>query len=263
VYRQNRLQISLLATIVGIGLVTIFATFIGKEVVKYVSDMEYIFITGAFVVLTSTIVIRFKKSGSHGIAWSFFLGTAISWCIAETLWAVYELVYNVNPFPSIADIFYIGGYPLMFCFLTYYLQPVKKAITKKMWVVAIIISAVLAIPSIYMAISVDQNVTILDNTLATAYPIADAIIFVPALIGVYLFFRGEVNFTWSLICIGIFCLTIGDVGFQFTTFNNTYYTGHPVDIILMCSYIFFSFGVYDHIKIFKKDTPSDSATMRL
>jgi len=93
--------------------------------------------------------------------------------------------------------------------------------------------------------------------LATSYPILDSIIFVPAIIGIALFFRGEVNFTWSLICIGILCFAVGDIGFQYATFTNTYYTGHPVDIILMWSYILFSFGVYDHVRIFRKSGQSN------
>src|SRR5690348_18489998 len=78
------------------------STIIGKEAVKSVTDIMYILITGIFVALTILIVWRFRTTGSHGKAWLFFLGTAVSWFIAETTWTVYELVYNVNPFPSIA-----------------------------------------------------------------------------------------------------------------------------------------------------------------
>lgn len=255
--KQNELQKPLLISLIGIGLVIMVATSLGKEVVKSVTDIMYIPVTAIFVTLTSILVCRFKKTGSHGKAWLLFLGSATSWFIAETLWTVYELVYNVNPFPSMADVFYIAGYPFLFGFLIYYLKPVKRAATRKMIVTAVIISTAISIPSIYMAYSFDPSIPPLENALATAYPIADAIVFVPALIGLVLFFRGEVNFTWSLICTGIFCLTIGDLGFQVTTFTNTYYTGHPVDIVLMWSYILFSFGVYDHIKIFKKDRSID------
>lgn len=262
IHKQNELQKPLLIALIGTGLIIMTSTVLGKEVVKSVTDIMYIFITGIFVVLTTLIVWRFRTTGSHGKAWLLFLGTAASWFIAETTWTVYELVYNVNPFPSIADVFYLMGYPFMFGFLIYYLKPVRRAATRKLIITAIGISATIAIPSIYMAYSFDPSVSLLENVLATAYPIVDATVFVPALIGIVLFFRGEVNFTWSLICTGIFCSTIGDLGFQFTTFTNTYYTGHPVDIILIWSYILFSFGVYDHIKIFKKDKSIDEKLKR-
>ena len=229
------------------------ATSFGKETVKVVSDFMYVIITGIFLILAVIIVLRFRHTGSHGKAWIFFLGTAISWFLAETTWVTYELVFEQSPFPSIADVFYVAGYPLFFGFLIYYLKPVRNAITKKMVITAIIISSAVAIPSIYLSISFDPSTPILENILSTIYPIEDAIIFVPALIGIVLFFRGEVNFTWSLVCTGIFCFTIGDLGFQYTEFTDTYYTGHPVDIILMWAYILFSFGILDHLRIFKKE----------
>jgi len=255
--KKNELQKLLLITIICTGFTILISTLSGKEVVKSVTDVMYITTTAAFVILSAILVLRFKKTGDHGKAWLFLLGTSVSWFLAETTWTVYELVYDKNPFPSIADVFYVAGYPLMLGFLMYYLKPVRKAITKKMAICAIMISASIAIPSIYMAYSPEPDVTLFENVLATSYPILDSIIFIPAIIGIALFFRGEVNFTWSLICIGILCFAIGDIGFQYATFTNTYYTGHPADIILMWSYILFSFGVYDHIRIFRKSGHSN------
>jgi hypothetical protein len=241
--------------VTSVGFLIIFATFLGKETVKIVTDIAYIPVTAILVILSLAMVLRFRHHGNHGKAWLFFLGTSISWCIAETTWTVYELVFNINPFPSLADVFYIGGYPFLFCFLIYYLRPVMKMASAKIILGALLASIVITIPSVYMAYDFDPKVSLLENVLATSYPIADAMILAPSLIGMVLFFRGEVNFTWSLVCLAIILQSIGDIGFQFATFNNTYYTGHPVDIVFLWSYILFSFGVYDHIQIFKKAKP--------
>jgi hypothetical protein len=260
--KQSRLNIPLVASMVVTVLVILVATAFGKEIVKTVSDIMYIPITGIFVGVAAMMTRRFGFVGSHGKAWLMFLGAATSWCLAETTWAIYDLVYNQNPFPSVADIFYVVGYPLFFGFLMYYIKPVKKAITRKMLVTAIVIAACLAIPCVYIAYSSDPKVTLLENLLSTAYPVGDAILLVPALLGISLFFRGEVSFSWTIICIGIVFFTIGDIGFQITTFNNTYYAGHPVDIILMCSYILFSFGAIDHLRIFKKEKTNEHQIKR-
>lgn len=239
-----------------------FATFFGKETVKVVTDIMYIPVTGLLVALSAVLALRFRRHGNHGKAWLFFLGTSISWFIAETTWTIYELVFNSNPFPSLADLFYIGGYPFLLCFLIYYLKPVRKAASRKITIGAILVSTVILIPSVYMAYNFDLKVSILENALATSYPIADAIVIIPAMIGVVLFFRGEVNFTWSLICLAIVLQSVGDTGFQFATFTNTYYTGHPVDIVFLWSYTLFTFGVYDHIQIFKKTGSGDKSKRR-
>lgn len=245
-------QKSLLSCLIGIGLLIVIATFLGNDTAKLVTDFTYIPVAGTLVILTSVLVIRFKKTGSHGKAWLFFLGTAISWFIAETTWSILEIVYHSNPFPSLADVFYLAGYPFLLCFVIYYIKPVRKAATKRMLIGATIISISMMFPSIYMAYNFDPKVSLIENAIATTYPIGDSIVFIPALIGVILFFKGEVNFTWSLVCVAIILQVVGDTTFQIATFTNTYYTGHPADILFLWSYLFFSFGVYDHIKIFKK-----------
>ncbi|OLE39782.1 MAG: hypothetical protein AUF74_01425 [Thaumarchaeota archaeon 13_1_20CM_2_38_5] len=247
-----QLKKSLLLSVIAIGLLIVAATLFGKETVKLVTDFTYIPVSGTLVVLSSILSMRFRRTGNHGKAWLFFLAISISWFIAETTWSALELAYHENPFPSIADIFYLAGYPFWFGFLFYYIKPVKNAVTKKMILGAAAISITMMIPSTYMAYDLDPKVSLLSNVIATSYPILDSIILIPALIGIVLFFRGEVNFTWSLVCIGIVLQSMGDSGFQIATFTNTYYTGHPVDILFLWSYIFLSFGVYDHIRIFKK-----------
>ena len=140
----------------------------------------------------------------------------------------------------------------MFYFLMYYLKPVRKAASRNVIIGSALVSIAILIPGIYMTYSFDPKVSLLENILASSYPVADSIILIPALIGVVLFFKGEVNFTWSLICLGIILQSAGDTYFQFATFTNTYYSGHPSDILFLWSFLLFTFGVYDHIKIFKK-----------
>ncbi|VVC06191.1 Uncharacterised protein [uncultured archaeon] len=245
-------QKSLFACLLVTGLVIITATFFGKDVVKVVTDFTYIPVTGAFVILSIIMSTRFRKTGNHGKAWLLFMGTAISWFIAETTWTVYELVYHLNPFPSSADVFYIAGYPFLFLFSIYYLRPFKKLISRKMILSALLIAVSVLIPSLYMTIDNNSDESEFAIALGATYPIADSIILIPALIGIYLFFRGEVNFLWTLLLIGILFEVIGDTGFQYFTLNNSYYTGHPVDILFLWSYLLFSYGVYSHIQIFKK-----------
>ena len=88
------------------------------------------------------------------------------------------------------------------------------------------------------------------------YPIADAVILVPTVIGVALFFRGMVNFLWTLLLIGFICEVIGDTGFQYLSLSNDMYTGHPIDMLFLWAYILFSFGICDYIKILKSQKTS-------
>jgi len=54
-----------------------------------------------------------------------------------------------------------------------------------------------------------------------------------------------------LISVGILSVALADIGFFVTQYNYTYYTGHPIEIFFYWSYIFYIFGAYTHLKIFR------------
>ncbi|MEX0764767.1 MAG: hypothetical protein WD033_06350 [Nitrosopumilaceae archaeon] len=211
---------------------------------------------GALVVLSIIIAARFGVGGEHGKAWFIFVGVAASWFIAEQIWLVYDLVYKIDPFPSTADIFYLAGYPFLFMFSIYYLKPLKDAISKKIIIYASLAAITLLIPSLYMAYDTDSEISAFELGLALSYPIVDGIVLIPALIGVILFFKGEVNFLWSLVCVAMVLNVVADTSFLLMSMDDSYYTGHPIDMLYLWAYILFSFGVYSHIQIFKKHRPN-------
>lgn len=246
----------LLFSLLGIGFVMLVANLAGQDVATLASNLLYVPVPGALAVLSIVIVARFNVKGEHGRAWILFVGFAVLWFIAEQIWIVYELVYQIDPWPSIADIFYLLGYPFLFLFSIYYLKPVKDAISKKITVYASLAAITLLIPSLYMAYDTDSEISTFELTLALSYPIADTIVLIPALIGVILFFRGEVNFLWSLMLIALVLNGVADIGFLITSMDSSYYTGHPIDMLFLWAYALFSFGVYGHIQIFKKHRPN-------
>lgn len=231
-------------------LITVANAF-GVKMAMIVTDITY---SPAIIILTVLAIISTIKFGIksyQGKAWLFFVLGAMSWAVAEHLWTIIDLVYEADTFPSIADFFYLGGYPFIFLFCIYYLKPVKNAISRKIIILAISLSVAITIPGIYFAYQPYPDIPLFEVVLATSYPIVDAIILVPALIGLILFFNGKVNFLWTLMCIGIIVLAAADTGFLVTEFDDSYYTGHPVDILFVWTYVLFSYGVYDHIRIFR------------
>ena len=159
---------------------------------------------------------------------------------------------EVDPFPSEADIFYVAGYPFLFLFTIYYLRPMKDAVTKKLLGVAIVISMIVLTSTLYITFEAETNLDLFEIIILASYPIGDGIILAPAIIGVILFFKGKVNFLWSLILIGIITVTLADTLFLLTQVEDSYYTGHPLEILFYWAYLFFAFGIYDHLKIFRK-----------
>lgn len=245
---QKYLLISLVAT----GLAFLIAESIGKETADLFTNLIFVPVPASVMILSGILIKRNGLTGSHGKAWIIFTIFSVLWFVAEQVWLVNELVYKEKPFPSSADFFYLLGYPFYIIFSLLYLHPFKNIISKKMIVITSMIAVAVLVPNLYMTLDNNSDESEFAIILGAIYPIADAIVLIPSMIGVTLFFRGKVNFLWSLLLIGMLVEVVADTAFQYFSLDDSYYTGHPVDILFLWSYLLFSFGLYDHIKIFKK-----------
>lgn len=243
----------LFAAVLGIALFNIGINLASKDLAILAGNLTYIPVAGSLLVISILISIRFGLNGTHGLAWFSFCGYAISWFIAEMLWIYQELYMKEDPFPSSADIFYIVGYPFLLMFFVTYLQPVRSAITRRIFIIPILVSVGVLIPSLYFVLGSSTNNDALEVTLGAIYPVFDAVIIIPAMIGVVLFFKGQVNFMWTLMCLGTVCVFVADTAFLFGENTDSYYTGNPMEILFYWNYILLVFGVKSHLDIFKRE----------
>jgi hypothetical protein len=240
----------MLFSLVSTGFAILVAEYIGKKAAIVFTNWIFLPIPGAMLVLSIIFAKKHCISGNHGKAWIAFAIFAACWFIAEQIWLVEELFYDRRTFPSKADFFYLAGYPAYFVFAVLYLRPFQSSITKKTILLASLIATALLVPDLYWTLENNSDEDQFSIILGAIYPISDSIVLVPAIIGVKLFFGGKVNFLWVLMFVGIVLEVIADTGFQYFSLDNSYYTGHPVDIFFLWSYILFSFGIYDNIKVF-------------
>lgn len=252
----------LIASILAVIALNIAANLISQEFASIAGNLAYVPLAGSFLILALITASRFGLGGNHGLAWFSFAGYAVSWFIAEMLWVHQDLVVHEDPFPSAADIFYLIGYPFLLMFFVAYLQPVRAGITKKVLAVSSVISVGVLIPSLYYVLGDAKNPGGLETILGTIYPIFDSIVIIPAIIGVVLFFKGQVNLMWTLICLGTVSLFAADTAFLLGQIDNSYYTGSPIEILFHLNYVLLSFGVYNHLMLFKKEKKSDKIDLR-
>jgi len=238
--------------LVFIAIAIIAANYFGEDYATWTSDILNLIITVPLVIVSILLIIRERAQGDFGRAWIFFASFVILWFIAERIWAVYELVYKINPWPSEADVFWLVGYPLYFIFTAYYLKPFKNMISAKMMITVIGIIIAMAIFLTYYITLQKSELSEFETILGIAYPIADTLSLAPIIIGLVLFFRGHVSFLWSCLLIGMMCFVVSDYAFLFLSLDDTYYTGHPIDILYLWAYLFLLSGAFDHIKIFRK-----------
>ena len=235
-------------------LVVISTVIVGLQHDKYnlmvATDVMNVIIVIPFSIFSITLAIKNRNIGSLGKAWVFFAIFAVSWSAGEIIWALDELVYKNDPFPSSADFFWMVGFPAYFLFAIMYLGPFRDSISKKTTLISASVCAPLMGFLVYCAIT-KSTFPLFETVLLTAYPIGDVLCLVPTIIGLALFFKGQVSFTWLLLLVGMLCFVVADSGYQILSQSDQYYTGHPIDIAYLWAYAFFVFGAYHHIKIFK------------
>ena len=218
------------------------------------------FMTDLLLMASSFIVIifgfllslKYKARENNGIAWILFTLAMSCWFIGEYAYS-YENEYDTEDLSTLLpDFFYIIGYPLVLGFMIFYLKPRKDIITKKMILASSLFSLVVVFPSLYITFDSVRDVDAFTLFLYAIYPILDGIILIPAIVAVFLFFRGQVNLLWTMILFGILLNVIADTAYLFFSLDKTFYAGHPINILYVWSYVMYGFGALSHLKLFKK-----------
>jgi signal transduction histidine kinase len=245
-------KINKIAFIVGISIVlSLYAinNIVSVEYFsKYISLPIYTIIPGTLVILSIWALSKADKIQEISKKSLFFLVLSFSsWFAAEQTWNLYEHVLGIDPYPSIADFFYILAPIFMFASLIMFLHPLRNKIKKSNVVFASGISIIILIPMLIMTFQANLENEFFEITVATIYPIVDTILLIPAIIAIIFSVNVEKNSFWIMILLGIIIFIVADDVFLFLVIYDEYYDGNPVDILWLTSYAIWAFTIYNSI----------------
>src|SRR5713226_7975992 len=128
------------------GLVTLaFAAWIafrvgGDTLTTAVDDVGEAVV--AFIAMASCAVAAYRSSGRLRLAWWLLGASAGSWGAGEIVWSVYEVGLGVSvPFPSVADVGYLGAIPLAVAGILAFSSPPRGTSTSlRLWLDGLIIA---------------------------------------------------------------------------------------------------------------------------
>ncbi len=215
----------------------------------YPTDIFFIVVSPITIIIAAILVVRHGTTGNHSIAWILFLAGAIVWYAADLTYYYNSEYVAENNQSYLVDYLYYSSYFLYFGFMVFYLRPRKNKISKKMIILGIIISASFIMPSLYF---ISQK-PITDNAetgINLVYPFLDSMVFVPAFVAAILFFRGEVNFLWITVTLGVICMAVADTVFLIERCLEIFSTSSMANLFFAWKWILFGFGAYSHVKIF-------------
>ncbi|AFS81897.1 sensor histidine kinase [Candidatus Nitrosopumilus sediminis] len=255
---NKRILIWLIVTLVGFTILYQLRPFLDDDQFMWISIPAYAILPALMASFAMFIAVKLhKQKNPNAKAFVFFALGSVFWFIAEQLWQLYDHVWQGDPFPSEADIFYIASYPCYVIFLLIHLKPTLKSVNRNVWLFAIALSFSFLIPSIMAAYEDMQGEDLFSTSIALAYPILSSVQLVPAIVGIMYLVKKSSHVFWVLIIIGFIMYNIADTYFLFAELDGTYYDGHPVDLIFVYGFIFFIFSLYHRSKFIPISDYSD------
>ena len=244
--------ILLISSLMGITLIYQVRPFVDDSQFMWISVPAYSIIPGLLVAFSAVLaIVLHRQKHFQSKAFLLFAIGAMCWFTAEQIWAVYDHVYDIDPFPSEADIFYIAAYPFYVSFLLISLKPIRNSISKKVWIFAIGLSLSFLVPSLIAASDDMQGEDAFPTTIALAYPIMASFQLTPAIIGIMFLAKKGANYSWMLLLFGFLMYSVSDTFFLFSELDSSYYDGHPVDLMYLYSFILLIFSLANRLKLAK------------
>jgi hypothetical protein len=248
-FRDFRTRILALVLGLSIGTIAVIGTAEGEMQILF-QNVTLAVASAAAFILSFIIFHSFRLPSYRNTVMMLMIGLGL-WCAAELTWAYYVQVLKVDvPFPSAADLFYLGGYFFVGSFLLRIARRLAYANKRNVLVISTIsISIVATIVNIFILELVRDSFTvtslnlnqIMTLTLSVAYPILDGLLLIPSMIILYESRANKGQYlSWIMMSIGMLLLGIADTGFGYTALKNIEALASEAiwDIIFGLSYIF-------------------------
>ena len=172
----------------------------------------------------------------------------LSYAIAEVLYYTFDLILGIEPYPSIADVFFFLLYPFALGHLLLNIKffNTKVSSIQKIWLAAIPISFIV-IYSFMSFLELDEPN--FDYYYGIIFIAGSSTTLGFAILGAKIFQQGAIGVAWLLLVIGILINAIGDVWYYHLEIFGEYFDAHPVTVIWYVSNLLMIYALYKHQKV--------------
>ncbi len=209
-----------------------------------ISDLLFVFLNAvavSAVLHTSLQLGSVSKTISRG--WFFIALAQFSFLLGDLIWMIYEVFLYIEPYPSLADLFYVLYYPLILygIFLLPHSKQNRFDQTKRILdalIVLLTASLMLWMYLIDPLISGFAQETMLVKFLTIAYPAGDIALFAALMILIYNYPVDRTNTPFILLILSMVVQIGTDVLFSIQSLSETYMSGGWLDSGWVFGYLF-------------------------
>ena len=212
---------------------------------------DVIYTVGSLACAVSAFLVsrRYRKSEVFGRAY-FFLGLGFAlWFIGDLIYFYYSYVLEVDPYPSLADIFYFTLYLPIIAHLVINTKYFKRKlnISQKILLVALPILIVGVYSYMNFVQIGDDN---FDYYYGVIFVASSSVTVAFAALGASVFRHSILGTVWLLLAIGIFMVTLSDVWYYYTETFGVWDITHPTTTMYVTSYMIIVYALYKHQRVF-------------
>ena len=194
----------------------------------------------AFGVLI-LVGVRVHRPARPGL-WYWLAAGQITSVTGDVVWEIYQDVLHQQPFPSLADVFYLAAYPMIATGLLLLVRARQGRDPAALIDAAVVATGLGMVFWVFVLhpVVTSASDSLLASVINTAYPAADAVLLV---ILARLFTGASVGNTSSrLIGAAALLLLFADVGYSLVTQYLSFSGGDPLDALFLGSYICWGVG---------------------
>ncbi len=180
---------------------------------------------------------RARRGGPERGAWIAIAAAVLAWAAGEIWWTLY-IEGNPNaPYPSPADLGYLGFYPLAVLGLYLLVRARARELDPRLWMdglIAALGTGALGAALLFEFVADRTSGTAIEVATTLAYPFGDVVL-VSLVVGVIALTRWRPGRTWTLLLAGLTVMAVADVAFTLQTYEATVPGGDWVEPIYLIS----------------------------
>jgi hypothetical protein len=239
--------------------IIILCTIIMVDLLIYIKKPlgeDFYIIADLLVVLLSLTafcfgIYAYKLHGSKNIQGKAILFLSLGilfWFFGESIWAFYEIIIKADaPIASLADAFWLLGYPLFAAGLYYEWKITRAGLTRNKLIAGSFIFIITLLISGWYGIIVplgNAETSQFEKIVLVSYVIGDIVVMLGAIIVLTSLWGGKLAKQWTIITVAIILTSVADIIYAYM--SNSYQTGNWIDILWDANYLLLAYGFYHY-----------------
>ena len=253
----NRFKVAALATLATLIIYILITAFGigGDDFVNVIGNLVPVI----FSLLTTLFFLNAWTNAGNSVSkriWGYIgLGLAL-WTIAEATWGYYSVILEREvPYPSLADLFWLVGYPLVYVGFFIRYRTLHAPPSNWQRNLLVLIAIIFALITFYLVVwpiiaSFDPDYAV-ESILSIFYPFADFGLLILASLVLFSLEKGKHSSSWQLMLFGFFSMSISDLGFSYADWNGLYFPdgilntlSFLIDTLYIIAYMAMALGIF-------------------